>query len=431
MRRRNTVGESNWIINGNQGFSLVEVLVCIAIIAIACVPIFSGLNLSVKLNNNAHYTQKVTAFAQEELEKIKVMSVSEYKQYVLDNGGEIKAVTSGKTSDDAIARRDDFQNNGGEGVSSDLLDDLFNPINCCREVEIGGKKYILNAIFSPSDYSQINTGGKASNVNVSPLSAIAEADGSRFPVVTNEINMYDEQQDAGGAAIINNILSRYKTLHPDTTVTRETVFANMKKTADVNLSKGSGGDSIKIECVVSYQYEEIELTYKVYSATYAYDPVSDDESLGVTAGEYSGGNIYIAARPFQDSSLISEHSTNHCYNIVNIKWTGDELPVNIYFVRGKTDVSDYNFDEINVFSNEKTLNYLTPASLAGNGYKECGEIKFYTNVKRHGWESVTPEEETTIGQGEYEVRCYGITIEMIEKDTGDIAARFESSKIER
>lgn len=430
MRRRNT-GEYSWIINGNQGFSLVEVLVCVAIIAIACVPIFSGLNLSVKLNNNAHYTQKVTAFAQEELEKIKVMSVSEYKQYVLDNGGEIKAVTAGKISDDANDRRTDFQNNGGGDVDSKLLDDLFNPLNYCREVEVGGKKYILNAIFAPSDYSQINTGGKASNVNVSPLSIIAEADGSRFPVITNEINMYDEQQDGSETAIINNILSRYKTLHPDTAVTKETVYANMRKTADVNISKGSSGDSIKIECVVSYQYEEIELTYKVYSATYAYDPVSDDESLGVTAGEYSGGNIYIAARPFQDLSLISEHSTNHCYNIVNIKWTGDEFPVNIYFVRGKTDVSDYNFDEINVFSNAITVNYLTPTSLAGNGYKECGNIKFYTNVKRHGWESKTPEEETTIGQGEYGARCYGITIEMIDKDTGDIAAHFESSKIER
>ena len=70
----------------NKGFSLVEVLVCIALLAVISVPIFAGIRTSAKLNFNAHNTQMLTSYAQEELEIVKALSVDAYTQRMSSAG---------------------------------------------------------------------------------------------------------------------------------------------------------------------------------------------------------------------------------------------------------------------------------------------------------------------------------------------------------
>ena len=48
----------------DTGFSLIEVLVCIAIVALISVPIMAGFRASALYTNRAHSTQVVTAYAQ-------------------------------------------------------------------------------------------------------------------------------------------------------------------------------------------------------------------------------------------------------------------------------------------------------------------------------------------------------------------------------
>ena len=64
--------------NTNEGFSLVEVLVCVAIISIISIPILQGMRTAATLNFKANKTQKATAYAQEEIEKIKALTVQQY-----------------------------------------------------------------------------------------------------------------------------------------------------------------------------------------------------------------------------------------------------------------------------------------------------------------------------------------------------------------
>lgn len=53
----------------NKGFSLVEVLLCIAIISIVCVAVMNGFSIAARLNVKADSVQRVTAFAQKLLEE--------------------------------------------------------------------------------------------------------------------------------------------------------------------------------------------------------------------------------------------------------------------------------------------------------------------------------------------------------------------------
>ena len=113
------------------------------------------------------------------------------------------------------------------------------------------------------------------------------------------------------------------------------------------------------------------------------------------------------------------------------------MPVNVYLIRGYTkngkNKTDYNFDEITVFG----ISYFSSESYYKNGEVENGDVgTFYTNIKSNLWDrsgeidDESSELEKLIGKGNYEARCYKITVELLDED-GKAAVRVESTKIEK
>ena len=63
----------------NRGFSIVELVVCIAILAIASIPLYKSMTLAVKTDAKAQSMQNATSLAESVMEEIKMTSIDDLK----------------------------------------------------------------------------------------------------------------------------------------------------------------------------------------------------------------------------------------------------------------------------------------------------------------------------------------------------------------
>lgn len=66
-------------IQGNAGFSLVELIICVAILAIASIPLYQSMTLSARTNARAQSKQNATSLAESLMEEIKFLSIRDLK----------------------------------------------------------------------------------------------------------------------------------------------------------------------------------------------------------------------------------------------------------------------------------------------------------------------------------------------------------------
>lgn len=409
----------------DKGFSLVEVLVCIAIIAIVCLPLFSGFRLSATLNNRAHYTQKITAYAQEELELIKSISVEDYVKPYKDgkeeDGMVFSCVTSGEEWDTLVARANEVLADFNPAVALDAEQKkaLFDPIFCEKKnIKISNKQYTMDVKLMPAEYSQYKDKVTTASVNVAGYYNIAEADAVRFPVVSDEINLYDESS-------VDTLKAKLSALGE--VKTDADIMGNMKKTVAVTVESPSSGktDEMNLRCDVTYSYPadspKVESTFCVYKASYELYP-----SAGSEKGTESGGYAFLLARAFRSVS-------NGCTNELIIQSTGD---TNIYFVLGREAETDslYNFNSITIngvsYLQGYDLKTLIPGEMGINGTNGY----FYTNVRTSG-EKLDVDLNSkyeNIGAERYKALSYAVEIDIYEQtEERKRVAHLEATKTDK
>lgn len=422
----------------DKGFSLVEVLVCIALIALTCVPLFAGIRLSATLNNKAHNTQKVTAYAQEELETIKSISVEDYvkdfKDSITSDGVSYSYITSGTELDAAITRANAIKNNFSKpvGISAEesaAIDAMFTPFICeKKDIDIGGKKYTMHAKFMPAEYSQFDQ-TSAANVNVSGFYDIAQADAVRFPVISDEINLYDDVSVAELQMKLEGLGEKKTDLD---------IMNNMKKHIFVEIDspaamEGAESGEMSVRCDVTYTYPAsgtplTDVSYCVYKGSYEVYPAS-----GTEKGSESGGNVFIFARAFRGIN-------NNCVNELSIKSNGD---TDVYFILGRKSEGDkyYNFNKIainediygdgGVYSKDYNIkSSLVPGQKSIPGTNGM----FYCNVKENGesFDLDPSKKHETIGREKYKAVGYAVEIDIYDQEDSDKrVAHLEATKIDK
>lgn len=409
----------------NEGFSLVEVLVCIALIALICVPLFSGMRVSATLNNKAHYTQLVTAYAQEELENIKSLPVEKYiEPYEAANvvdGVSYAYITSGTEWEALNDRATDIMANMSPAVSltAEQKKNLFTPFICeKKDIEISGKKYTMHVKFMPAEYSRYDQ-SSAANVNVAGFYNVAEADAARFPVIADEINLYDSTCVAG-------LIEKLK--EQGETKTDADVMADMKKRVVVEIvspapADGTGTAKMTVRCDVTYSYPaglpRAEVSYCVYKGSYDIYPAT-----GAMAGTESGGNAFLFARAFRSLN-------NLCVNELVINSTGD---TNVFFVLGRETEADalYNFNSIELNGANYSSNYDVKALVPGEMSIPGTNGMFYCNIKQNLEILSTSEEYRTIGTENYKAIGYAVEVDVFDQEDGNTrVAHLEATKIDK
>lgn len=407
----------------DKGFSLIEVLVCIALLAIVCIPLFSGFRLSARLNNKAHHTQKVTAYAQEELETIKMLSVEDYVKQVEADGG--TRITSGEEWDELNNRASEIEAkfNPGVTLTTEEKEELFRPfIMEKKNIRVGGKDYTLHAKFMPAEYSQYDDKISAAGVNVAGYFNVAEADAARFPVISNEINLYD-------TVCAEVLLDKLKGIGITAKADAD-ILANLQKKVEVKAEEN--GDTLEVRCEVTYSYPaespSVEASYLVYKGSYEINPVADAD--GLKRGEESGGSIFLLASAFQSASNETP-PTPSIHNILEITSTGDS---DIYFVLNRTEGGTklYNFEEITVNGTPYLAGYDMKAAVPGEMQVPGTNGTFKTNIKSNGMEVIDTEKSESIGAESYKTITYAVEIEMYDETDGDKkVADIEATKVDR
>lgn len=440
---------------GNTGFSLVEVLVCIAIVALISVPIMAGFRTSALYTNHAHTTQVVTAYAQETLETVKSVDVDTFKvqtsSFIDADGNENGSVA--------------------ESVDTDLKnqfdsypDELFRKIVCRRNnIEIGGNRYNMEVVYDPVDYSQKKdpsldafSDTPVDDANVYAVNEVGSVNGMLFPVIADEISKY-EGTGSSAAAVLYNLQGQLKEnqLTGSEAERIAQIYQNLTKKVKVTIldngtetSTSLGGtnyvqNSIKVICDITYEstYNGVPLkqVYNVFTGNYELlGRLSGTDPVEVEEWE-KGGKIYIFARAYQDQFLLNAPAAN----IIEIEndYTGTGK-LDIYLVRGyyfdkaseadeATNKRGLQFDQVIV--NGTTYSSI-PSTTVLSGELSSGNTYFHTNIKGMlGNRQLQPSDfEETIGMAKPTMRCYKVTIRVYERDDtgndGDEVVNMETTK---
>lgn len=449
--KRERRGKSRTCHKGNQGFTLVEILVCLAIIVIFCIPLFRGFGFSSRNNFQAHHTQEATVYAQGTLEKIKSMRMNPEKpdktyealvallqetEPSADPPGTPTGSYELNSDSESLTARGQFNTLWGTDNS---YDHLFTKINYQQEnIEIAGKRYRMKVVLNPLPYSQLSASATSGKVNIAEVSDVNSVDGLKFPVI-DTINRYEQDQ-----AILKTLQDKVKSRN-GLDVTLKEIYQNLSRQIAVTLDSlpvysSSGMGQLQVTCDVTYKYENpatkeiFTETYNVSTGIFQLDcgqecatPLSSPLHANFT-GWRGGEKIYIFGKPYCDGSLFSgeipspiqkdEISIQNNYNGVH-----SQEGLAVYLVRGNYGREELNFHFSSVRVNGQP--YYDYASLSAaeelKGEKRFDKIYLYTNIRGKIGESVDRKVtnlEETIGGKKPMLRTYDVTVTLTEKVGG-------------
>lgn len=430
----------------NGGFSLLEVLVCIAVLALICVPVLRGFETSSWYNKRAYETQNITAYMQQLTETVQHVSKESFEQSVNAAGGSISRELN-------VAQQNKFpETNPGETYP----EELFTVTTCLQEkVTIAGKSYDVKVVYDPVAYSEKKTAAVsalesgAEDVNVYTAVDIASVDGMKFPVIADEINAYDGTKENASAtekdisAVLYNLLNRLTQNERSAAGLSEaellkTLYENTGKEIQVRVRQY--GNRIQVNCDIIYECtwpRTIREVYNVYQSNF--ELVQNQDESGNFVSWKKGGKIYILAKAWQEQGKLKASMPR--YNKITFHNETDAAtpPLELYLVRGYY----YNLDGAGEVVNQRGLHF-DEVSIDGSVYAKMsspnvltgefstGRTNLYTNIKGQmtGRQLMSGDFEAVIGRERARVRCYEVTMTLTDRSSGTVAARIVTTKEE-
>ncbi len=303
----------------DKGFTLVELVIVVAILALASVVLIKSFSVAAVTNGKAQRIQNATSLAESVMEEIKSSGIKQLqKKY---NGGETTEVAITSKSDEqfaALTSRDKFTTAQSAASTAGKSLPIFLKGGTAKTpyyvlVKTGvtatsGEVYDVTATLRTSTYSAVPADEStpitnASNANSIKLPVIEEIDTHTKTVLTNkEINKYD-------VAAVD-----YFREH-DVDEARFTI-----KSKDIAIDKeGSGAaaetSEIKVKCTVTYTAQDssgntAKYSKEVFKGTYLskkdksgnYMKVDNDIYIFYNRGISSGETITV-----NDSSTDDSH----------------------------------------------------------------------------------------------------------------------------
>lgn len=243
----------------NNGFSIVELMIAVAILAIVFTPILRNFTMAGITNAKAQATQNATSVAEKIMEEIKSYSIEDiYKE----------------ATDASSARKDDILFLSGDDADGFLAGSSFSTDSSNYDkppyvviykniTATQGKTYEVRVKIDAEAYSQ--SGDDASNINGAALPQLYDIQDSKDHVVLSwEMSKYDP-------SAINNLAEE----NAKTDVEKENIKNLISngtikpiKTTKITFT-GSGTNAVDVKCDITYETGSTsypkKLTYNVYS----------------------------------------------------------------------------------------------------------------------------------------------------------------------
>lgn len=386
----------------NNGFSLIELIVTIAVIAIVIVPFLKSFFTSMEVNNDARKIQNATAVAQDVVEKFKAKTIDEMIAYYQEKG--INAIET--KSDPTL---DKYNRTYSKYVFNDI------PV-----AGADSEDFYLTVTLDSTPYSEISQeDDKKLAVNSMTSPQFSSLFGSDVVMLFKQYTNSDSTLESyfrGTGEMSEAELADIspKTVKKSTDVTITGSYDSSKETYkyDIHLSMTYTYKGTKSVIVT----RDLEKTYQTPDnhAIYMILPVYDNNTK--TEGHDSSDSYY------------SSDELNISYNYLGSDETKPEL--SMYLAEQKTQNTDglsystYKSENISITNNatKKTL----------YGYKnKNNNFKVYTNIKKSTSDSGSTEEiqGLTYSENSDSTFLYEITVDVRYKSKdGDILTTFTSSK---
>ncbi len=357
-------------VNKDAGFSLVELIIVVSILAIAAVPLMKSMSMSTKVNAKAQSIQNANSLGEKIMEEMKSMSMAEIiKKY-------------------------------GSAGTGQLTDNGTNYVIDLGEVTATqGEKFTATVTIDKASYSGglVTPGAdKKANVksaNTLKIPTIEEIDTLSQAVLTssNEFNKYDTEAQN----YFNQKLANY----PTDTATITSKVINIKKGKVTGPYPG-----VTVNATVTYK-DDSSNTYVRDLYTGSFIPLLKDGSTD----QYKklDSNIYIF---YKKSTKIPTSVTERINITDSADYVNDDNPGEmdshrVYFIR--QDKNDTTGPVITLNGTEFTYANAS-TQLEADGHQDFGgKIRFVTNLDKDHL-----SQEGHIYKEEARTRVYEITVEL-------------------
>ena len=271
------------LVSSNEGFSIVELLVAVAILAAVFTPILQSFLTAANINSKSQKLQNATSLAETIMEDVKGNSIADLHEEAV-NG----------TSNSIM----EFLSSGQTSESSDFVNTPPYTINYTNISATQGRKYDASVTISTSEYSETSDISGINDANIKELPKINGLKTDEHAVLSWELNQYDgsamvglvdENTNDGDEALRT---AKLTTIRP---TAEKNTYISIDYDKDVN---GDKTKLLKITCTVEYKSgvsTDKPLQYLVYTGYF------EDKS-----GDKSGGpNIYLFYTASENFSSLS------------------------------------------------------------------------------------------------------------------------------
>ena len=347
----------------NAGFSLVELIIVVSILAIAAVPLMKSMGMASKTNAKAQSIQNATSLGEKIMEEMKSTPYDTLKTYpdwtVTDGGSNLVLKKSGITAT--------------QGEQFDV------------EVKIDKATY-SGGVTPVADKKE-----NVKSANTLKIPKIEEIDTLSQAVLSSakELNKYDiEAQN-----YFNQKIADYPT-HTATI---------MSKTIDIVKKDVTYPTGVTVKATVTYTDNATPTPNKYVKELYtgSFVPIQKD---GSTEYKPLDSNIYI----FYTKGCISETiniTDNSAYTNPLDATSKDSHRV--YFIRQVKTDTDGPTVHLSDGTDTFTLQYSNVSALDDDGTAPCGKIKLITNLDKN-----SIADEGHIYMEEAKTRVYEITVDL-------------------
>lgn len=261
----------------NEGFSIVELIVAVAILAAVFAPVLKSFTTAAITNSRAQRTQNATSVAEDIMESVKGTKISDLYDEAINSGKQIGDLNINKDKILFLSGDDATGYLSGGTYSSDSADYLNPPYVISYEdvTATQGRTYNVQVKIDAGAYNQSST--DASNINSVALPQLYDIQDSKdHAVLSWEMSKYD-------SSALNNLAEENAQRDSEIASIKSLISSKCKKTTTITISD-AGGDNVNVSCDIKYESGESsypkELLYNVYSGHLKTLPVNEKSNGG-------------------------------------------------------------------------------------------------------------------------------------------------------
>lgn len=406
--------DKNYVsLKNNSGFSLVEVIIAVAILSVIVAPLLKSFSTAAKANFRAQGLQDATSLAESVMEEVKGNSIEElYKS----------SLTRPEMTFSVI-------DPGGSLIPGEISDTKIDAppyiISYTDVTATQNRKYDATVTISRDEYAKEGTAESPisgiSDANIKPLPKLSSINSEEHAVLSWEINEYDD-----------SAIDR---------LAEENLKADSEKTAFINLAKNSGkketivsiddggSSDVKVTCNVEYttgNSSDKPIKLLVYTGYFKDNSAS---SIG-------GPNVYLFysvseknpnvtdGKYFKNETItVRDNTSGKRHNVYLILQDnmnrlstsgGTKVSVNVLGTAYENPVSLISTDSI-------SSSYFTLSKGVDNTEGTEDDVKLYTNLVN------TENEDGILYDTVIKDRIYYVTTEIKEHGKDEVIAKLNTT----